>query len=192
MANLVFSIPLLRPIAAGIALQEAARGVRETSPNWSKEIRLYLLNCDPPIKAPVPWCAAAVQYITDRACRQAGIANPLDAVKREAYVPDYFELAKDKGWVIPPTMADVGDLVLYQFNVGPRRWNHIGIVIKPPNAHGAFEACEGNTGDPNQNQRDGDGFYLKERSVLATYKTCFVRWDRDVRIPPDARIRLAA
>lgn len=190
--NPIYAVPVLRPIAVGVALQEAARGVKEDSPNWSRDIRAYLLNCEPKIHTPVPWCAAFVQYVTDVACRRSGIVNPLDAVKREAYVPDYFDLAKDRGWVIPDTMANMGDLVIFQFNVGPRRWNHIGLVHLPPDKHGKFTTVEGNTGDPSQDQRDGDGVYVKERSVRATYRTCFVRWDRDVTVPPGAKLKLAA
>lgn len=176
--------PLLRYLAAGIALADAARGVRETAPNWSQDIRAYLLNCDPPIARPVPWCAAAVQYWTDRAARNAGVRNPLDDIGREAYVPDYFAVAKERGWVIPEGMADVGDLVLFQFPTGPRRWNHIGLVTRPADRMGRLGTVEGNTGDPEQDQRDGDGVYHKNRSVRANYRTCFIRWDRDVVIPP--------
>lgn len=190
-ANPALAVPMLRYLAAGIALGEAGRGVRETSPNWSRDIRLYLLNCEPKIHTPVPWCAAFIQYCTDAAARRAGIANPLDDVKREAYVPDYFALAKQRGWVVPSTMADVGDLVLFEWATGPRRWNHIGIVARPPDLAGMFQTIEGNTGGPEQDQRDGDGVYAKTRNLHFNYKTCFIRWDMDARVPPDAALTLA-
>lgn len=183
--------PVLRHLAAGIALGEAARGVREESTNWGKDIRLYLLNCVPPVTRPSPYCAAFVQYVTDRACRQAGIRNPLDDVVREAYVADYAALATARGWVVPSSLADVGDLVLYRFAGGPARWNHIGLVVNPPNVRGEMETVEGNTGPNTGDPRDGDGVYRKARSVFASYQTMFVRWDRDVLLPP-IELRIAA
>lgn len=185
-------LPHVRYLAASCALAEEARKVRETSPNWSKDIRLYGLNCEPPITFPIPWCAAFVQYITDKACRAWGVRNPLDDVKREAYVPDYAKLAADKGWVIPPTMVDVGDLVLFRFPGGPSRWNHIGIVTRPPDEWGQFTTVEGNTGDPSKDQRDGDGVYIKARSIRHNYQTMFVRWDRNAHSNPNLRPLKAA
>lgn len=187
------AVPMLRYLAVGVALGDAARGVRETSPNWGPDVRAYLANCDPPIKVPSAWCAAAVQSWTDKAARAAGVPNPLDAVEGEAYVLDYFRLAQARGWVIAPSMADTGDLILYQFEGGPRRWNHIGLVVQPPDRQGLVHTVEGNTGDPSKNQRDGDGVYQKVRSIRSSYQTCFIRWDRDVAIPADAPpLQLAA
>lgn len=183
----------VRHLAASCAQADEARGIREARPNWGPEIRAYLANCDPPISSAAPWCAAAVQYWTDLACRAWGVVNPLDAVLREAYVQDYFDLAQSRGWAIPDSMVDVGDLALFRFPGGPARWNHIGIVTRPPDAKGLFMSVEGNTGDPDKDQRDGDGVYLKTRSTAGSYRTVFVRWDRDVplRIDPPA-VKLAA
>lgn len=183
--------PLLRHLAVGIALGEAARGVREESPNWGEDIRAYLAACDPPIKVPAPYCAAFVQACTDKAARQAGIANPLDDVVHEALVADYAVLAKARGWVVPSTLADTGDLILFRFAGAAPRWNHIGLVVSPPNRQGLVETVEGNTGDPRQDQRDGDGVYRKTRSIHASFQTMFVRWDKDVRLPP-IHLKLAA
>lgn len=170
----------VRYLAAACALAEEARKVRETKPNWGPEVRAYLANCVPPIKHPAPWCAAFVQAMTDRAAKAWDITNPLDAVEQEAYCPSYAALAKEKGWIIPGQQADIGDLVLYNF--GRKRWDHIGIVTRPANKAGAFATVEGNTGDPKQDQRDGDGVYRKLRSMYGSYHTLFIRWDRDV--PP--------
>lgn len=183
--------PVLRHLAVGIALGEAARGVREETPNWGKDVRLYLLNCVPPVTRPAPYCAAFVQFCTDKACRQAGVRNPLDDVVHEALVADYAALATARGWVVPSSMADVGDLILFRFAGGPARWNHIGLVVSPPNARGEVETVEGNTGDPRQSQRDGDGVFRKARTIHASYATMFVRWDRDVVLPP-VDLKLAA
>lgn len=193
MSNPALAVPVLRYLAAAIAMGEAARAVRETEPNGGKDVRAYLLNCDPPITEAAPWCAAFVQYCTDRAAKGAGVRNPLDAVPLEAYVPSYFALAKEHGWVIPASMADVGDLVLFEWAGGPRRWNHIGFVAKPPNKVGAFWTVEGNTssGDAGS-QRDGDGVFHRVRSTASAYRTCFLRWDRDVMIPPASKLKIAA
>lgn len=48
-----------------------------------------------------------------------------------------------------------------------------------------------NTGDPRQDQRDGDGVYRKPRTIHASYATMFVRWDRDIVLPP-VSLKLAA
>jgi hypothetical protein len=193
MSNPALAVPVLRYLAAAVAMAEAARGVREEGVNSGKDVRAYLADCDPPIHAAAPWCAAFVQYCTDRASKGAGITNPLDDVKREAYVPDYFELAKVRGWQIPHTLTDVGDLVLFQWATGPRRWNHIGIVAQPPNKVGAFWTIEGNTSSGEEgDQREGEGVYHKVRTVASTYRTCFIRWDRDATVPPGAHLKMAA
>jgi hypothetical protein len=193
MSNPALAVPVLRYLAAAIAMAEDARQVRETTPNGGKDIRAYLANCDPPISEAVPYCAAFVQYCSDRAAKGAGIANPLDDVPREAYVPDYFTLAKKRGWEIPAALADVGDLILFQWAGGPRRWNHIGFVARPPNKAGAFWTIEGNTSSGESgDQREGEGVYHKVRTTASNYRTCFIRWDRDVKVPPGAGLKLAA
>lgn len=174
----MIQLPPVRWLAAGCAQADEARKVREARPNWGPRIRDYLANCDPPIPCPAAWCAAAVQFWTDTACRAWGVRNPLDDVGREAYVRDYAALATERGWIVPPSMADLGDLILFDWQ--GTGWDHIGLVLRPPNDEGAVLTVEGNTGPPTGSQRDGDGVYLKTRSTRAGYKILCVRWDGEI------------
>lgn len=156
----------------GAALRDADTGVSEEGgENTGHEIRRFQLNADPPIHEAVPWCALAVQKWSDVAAKGLAVANPLDAVRLEAYVQDYHETMKHR--VIGPAVAvERGDLVLFSF--GGKRWDHIGIVAVPPDNTGEFYSVEGNTSD--ENQREGDRVARKRRSTRKTYKVEFIRW----------------
>lgn len=190
----------LRTFAAGYALGEYGRNVREEGPNWSPRIAEYAANLTPPWHitptSGQPWCAMVIQFVTDEACRLAELENPLDGVELEALVQSYADWADarareeaeredaEAGYIariinVPAALVEMGDLVLYRFSSGPPRWNHIGMVIDPPGTleggRNLFRAFEGNTGS--QGGRDGDGVYIKRRSIDAPYPIRFVRWD---------------
>lgn len=160
-------------VALGAALMDADHRVREEGGNnRGPRIRQYLANADPPINVAAPWCAAFVQYCTDVAARGRGKRNPLDEVRREAYVQDYWEWgAPDR--IVSPHLAQAGDLVLFSF--GGERWDHIGIVSQPPGDGTTFWSVEGNTGD--ENQRDGDVVAHKPRQLDSGYAVQFMRWE---------------
>lgn len=163
---------MIRAVTLGVALGEISHGVREEGGNnEGPRIREYLMNTDPPIHVSAPWCAAAVQYWADVACRGLGVPNPLDEVRREAYVQDYRAWAIGRGALVSEVDAEPGDLVLYDFR--GIRWDHIGILLSPVEA-GAFRAVEGNTSDASQ--RDGDAVAVKGRRIDSGYPVCFVRW----------------
>ena len=159
----------LADVTLGVALGEVDHKIREVGGNnRGPRIAQYLGSLDPPIHSAAPWCAAFVAYCSDTAARGAGLTNPLDEVKLEAYVQSYYDWASPHKLTSEPRR---GDLVL--FNFGGKRWDHIGIIAIPPNEHGILYSVEGNTGDVNQ--RDGDGVYLKPRDT-SKLTCCFVRW----------------
>lgn len=163
---------MLSQVALGVALAEADRGTRETDgPNEGPRIREYLANVDPPIHHAAPWCAAAVQYWADLAAHQLGMDNPLDEVRLEALVQSYADWAHWSGGRVWAHQVEPGDLVLYSF--GGRRFDHIGIVVRPPDEAGRFLAVEGNT------DADGgrEGVEVAVRSRILNPGMMFVRWD---------------
>lgn len=170
---------MIRAVTLGFALAEADHKVREVGGNnHGPRVQQYLGNLDPPMAEGAAWCAAEIQYSSDRAARGLGIPNPLDAVKLEALVQSYYDLLGHNE--VRPAEVEPGDLVLYKFN-GSQRWNHIGIVAQPPKPGSkVFFAVEGNTGDISQ--RDGDGVYLKPRELDAGYPVCFLTWGDGERI----------
>ncbi len=173
----------LQDLTLGVALCEADMDVKETRGNNAGDrIMEHLANVDPPIHSAVPWCAAAVQGWSDVAAEGVGIPNPLDAVRQEALVQSYHEWAVENTMIVEAEDVERGDLVLYQFGSNALRWNHIGLVVVPPNASGRFRAVEGNTpleDAPEDEQRDSrtkvDGVAVKDRRT-DRYPVEFVRW----------------
>lgn len=155
---------LVRALALGFALAEVDHGVGEEGGNNEGErIRQYLAGAG--ITVPAAWCAAFVDYCFDSVCRMLKVSNPLEPVKLEAFVQNYadtLEAAK-----VDPSVASPGDLVCFSF--GGQRWDHIGIVLEPPNSDGHFRTVEGNTSD--ENQRDGDAVALKRRTLTTGKRT---------------------
>jgi hypothetical protein len=171
----------LRHLALGMALGELGRGVREEGPNWSPRIQAYHENLDPPIRLTsqqgYAWCAMFVQMVADEAARTHGLRNPLDDVVREALVLDYYTLAKARGWLIEPALADAGDLVIYDFPDNAKSWDHIGLVVQPPARGRSFLAIEGNT--DRHGGREGVEVAIRPRE-LGRYPVVFARWDEGI------------
>lgn len=152
-------------VALGIALGDVDHGVIEEGNNTGPRIRAYLKHAG--ITVPAPWCAAAVTYWSDIAAEALDVPNPLDAVKLEAYVPSFHEWAKSEDRIVDVALAQPGDLILYKF--GGKRWDHIGIVLRPLK-NGRIAAVEGNTGpgigsSVDEREREGDGVYAKLRTI---------------------------
>jgi len=172
----------LQDLTLGVALCEADMDVKETRGNNAGErIMEHLANVDPPIHSAAPWCAAAVQAWSDIASEETGLSNPLDSVRQEALVQSYHEWAEENSLIVEAGDVVRGDLVLYTFGSGDR-WNHIGLVVVPPDASGVFRAVEGNTpleDAPEDEQRDSrdkvDGVAVKPRRT-DRYPVEFVRW----------------
>ena len=166
----------LAEVALGVAIGDLARNVREQGgDNRGPEVGEYLANAGIPV--PAAWCAAFVQWISDKAAQINGASNPLDAVAREALVADYVTLAEQRGWIVDGYQVRRGDLMCFRFgNSG--RWNHIGIVMDPPirtpAGWGRVRTVEGNTNQ--QGVREGDGVFQKMRAVVDG-RVCFIQWD---------------
>lgn len=164
---------LLLGAALGVAFDEVDHRIREVGGNnRGPRIEQYRLNADPPFHVAVPWCALFVQYCTDIAARGLGVANPLDAVKLEAYVQSYYDWATGNDKVVNLNTVRAGHLVLFRFG-SANRWNHIGLVARPPDGNGIIWTVEGNTSTTDD--RDGDGVEMKPRDTREL--TCtFVAW----------------
>lgn len=190
----------LRLIALGHLLGELGREVQEAGDsNWSPRIEEYFLNLDPPIrlfdtdgdgvKEGYPYCAATIQFATDGAAERYGVVNPLDDVKREAYVQDYYDLAVERDWLISIEEVEAGDLLMFRFGANPTRWNHIGMVFAPPYGGDTIRTVEGNTSPPDnlagdgESEREGNGLWAKDRA-LSSYpeRLCVARWDEGIII----------
>lgn len=166
----------LQLTAIFFAKMELWRGVRELTPNWHPRIAEYWASMEPPLfieqlaKKP-PWCGTFVQWVTDQACLQMGVENPLDGVKLEAYVQSYYQWAVENGKLVEKgEPAELGDLILFSF--GGKRFDHIGFVTEIGEG-GTVTTIEGNTGAVNQ--REGDGVHQKSRN-LNRNDARLIRW----------------
>lgn len=167
----------LELVALGVALGYADLGAGEEGGNNRGPIIARILgNLDPPLGEGYPWCAAFVQLVFDIAARRLGVSNPLDRVRLEAYVQDYYETLRSE--VVRPDLVLPGYLVLYSF--GGERFDHIGIVTKPPKVGTSmFTAAEGNTGPgvgatTEEQERDGDGVFVRARQLDGGYDVIFI------------------
>lgn len=180
----------LRHLTLGRALADLERVREDEGPNLSAEIRAMFAALDPPIEisddaeAGYPWCAAAVQWWSDGAANLHGLRNPLDRVRREAYVPDYAAAVEAAGWVVELADADQGCLAIFNFR--GRRWDHIGLVADAPRLEDGRVVIT--TVDGNSNtagSRDGDRVVRKTRRVRPE-RLLLARWDEGVGWTPPA------
>lgn len=165
-------------VTLGMALGDADHGVHEVGgENRGERVARYLANSDPPINVAAPWCAAWVQERADVAAAHLGLVNPLDMVRREALVADYFAWAKETRRVVPVEQAEPGDLICFNFR--GQGWDHIGFVVRRGPA-GSIYTVEGNTspgvGSANvEREREGDGVFTKTRSTTRQ-PVAIIRW----------------
>lgn len=164
----------LSEAALGVAIGEAVNDVREIGgENRGPKVQQYLENAA--ISVAAPWCAAFVQWVSDGAADFLGIPNPLNDVRREALVADYWSLAQERHWVVQPKGVRRGDLAVFRWPSG----DHIGVVMDPP-FQGEFQTVEGNTSpgvgtSDREREREGEGVYRKTRRVVPG-QTFFVTW----------------
>lgn len=165
-------------MALGVALGEAARGVREVGGNnQGPDVLRYLREAG--IAVPAAWCAGFVNSCASGGARLLKLASPLEQVSRQALVADYVTFGKAHGWLVGPDAVRPGDLVCFRFGATPAAYNHIGFVMDPPvrlpgGGWSPFWTVEGNTGA--DGGRDGDGVYLKIRTFNPE-RVCFLAWD---------------
>lgn len=168
----------LQLVTLGMAIAEADLGVREDGgENRGPRVSRYLASTDPPINVAAPWCAAWVQYLSDRAAHHLDVANPLDEVRREALVADYVSWAAGKNRLASIDTMRPGDLIAFNFR--GQRWDHIGIVVRRLQGN-MVSTVEANTspgvGATNlERERDGDGVFTKVRN-LVRQPVAIIRW----------------
>jgi hypothetical protein len=160
-----------RLLALGYALDAERRGVKETRTNWSDEIGQWLKAAG--IHVPAPWCAAFVYSMVAAAYRLAGLPTPLLDIALKAYVQSYVDNARRDGETVPASYVHPGDLVCFDFKLDGH-YDHIGIVLSPPDASGNFTAVEGNTND--EGSREGYEVAVKTRNVRKT-GAIFINYD---------------
>lgn len=167
----------LKAYALGAALRDAHLGMGEVGGNnRGPYVRGLLADVNPPLAEGAPWCAAAVQSWFDTPAKALRIPNPLDLVRREALVADYFELLRS--WQVTIDRVEPGDLVCFEFHRAGR-WNHIGLVVHPPEPGSTlFTTVEGNTSA--ESDRDGDAVAVKNRHLDGGYRVVFLDPERTV------------
>ncbi len=101
-----------------------------------------------------PWCCVFVWWVF----RMAGASNLFG--DKTASCTNLWWQCKNRGLVVDVKDMAPGDLVFYNWKLGPRAAsaNHVGIVEKV-HADGSFTAIEGNTSTTN----DGDGGQVMRR-----------------------------
>lgn len=164
----------LRLLALGYALAELDKGVREVGgENCGPRVREYLKNAG--INVPAPWCAAFTYFCIDKACELHFEEPPaIEAVKLKALVHAYVIYARVNKLVVPPEMADAGDLVCFDFN-RDGRYDHNGF-LSGPIRNMKFSTVEGNTNDVGA--REGEKVAAKTRRY-DNHVVTVIRWDDD-------------
>lgn len=106
------------------------------------------------------WCCTFVWDIF----RMSGCSYAFYNGGKTADCPTVLQWAEIDGLVIPPSMAQRGDIILFDFN-GNMVADHIGIVYDI-NPDGSFETIEGNTGYTNPT----NGGEVMKRTRYSCYK----------------------
>lgn len=118
-----------------------------------------------------PWCAAFVNFCAEMASALKNEWSPLEQVKREGYVQDYYDWAKNKGKLIKAEDIGPGDLFVIWFPK-KERYAHIGFVDVVDLEGMLFTTIEGNT-----NESGGrEGFMVAARPRHITDMVRFIRW----------------
>lgn len=160
-----------RLLSLGYALDAEIRHVRETKENWGPEVGAYLKFAG--VNFPAPWCAAFVYSMVYSGYALGGLPIPLKPIKNHAYVQSYADYARAHGITVPGTHVHPGDLVCFDFQ-RDGHFDHIGMVITPPDSTGRFTAVEGNTND--DGAREGYEVAIRPRHVSKD-GTLFINYD---------------
>lgn len=170
----VFTLP---EIALELIRQQAQRGVREVTPNYSAAIATYWLAQDPPVdirrmEPRPPWCMALQRWAWSVGAELLEVPDPLSLLHRGmgALVQELYDTARAHGWIVEAHEARAGDLVVYAWHrVG--HYDHVGAVESGPGYTNTFATYEGNTPPMDDgDQRGGsaaavDGVYPKRRRM---------------------------
>jgi len=159
-----------------VQLSISNAGVQEVGENRGKAVEAYQASCVPPLSPGSPWCAAVVRFRYKQAATQLGITYD-KTFPRTGWTPNYSAWAKESGkWISKKVLESLGtetlhksvmpgDLVcFYMKSLG--RIAHIGMVTDVYSW--GVATMEGNTSpEPSDEfsvERDGDGYYRKERT----------------------------
>lgn len=163
----------LAPLAVLIADDYLEKGVVETTPNWSPDIKEFLE--DAGIHHPAPWCAAFVWHCILEACSRQDVANPMADIQLPAWVPSYRRWGERNSALVSAGGAGIGDLFLLYYP-SKERYGHIGFVRRPPFTNRAgtlvFDTIEGNTNESGSRE----GIKVMEKQRVVGDKTLFLNW----------------
>lgn len=155
-----------------LAALEFARdmiGVKESSPNWGPEIQRFLRAAR--VVSPAPWCAAFVNWAAEQAASLLGVPSPLEEVKLQAYVPSYYQWAKEKNKLTKWPDVGPGDLfVIYYASMN--RFGHIGFVDYADANAGTFKTIEGNTDAAGGREGNAVASRIRRNTPMVEY----IRW----------------
>jgi len=121
------------------------------------------------------WCAYAAflaGLVHKGATATAGL---VDQKFNALYTVDILQRAQNAQFgmrIVGQSQVQPGDLVLFNFEGGDPRTDHIGRVVKPPANSGLLESVEGNTSSDNGgSQSNGGGMYVRHRptSIVRAY-----------------------
>lgn len=136
-------------------------GVREaTGKNDGKEVEMYLRNAG--LGKGYAWCAAFVKWCFN----QCGITPPISAWSPSCHNRNNVVMMYGR-YQKKPIAGDVFTI----WNIKLKRIAHTGFFHRQINST-IYETVEGNTNDGGS--REGDGVYLRRRSINATYS--ITRW----------------
>jgi len=123
------------------------------------------------IPAGSPWCAAFVNFCAEMASALKNEWSPLEQVKREGYVQDYYTWATGHGKLVEWDQAAPGDLFLLYFP-SKNRYAHIGFVDYVDYDRMEYATIEGNSNK--EGSREGYEVVTKIRPIED--KMRFIRW----------------
>ena len=160
-----------------LATAAAKLGVREEGSNSGEAVKIFQNAAG--IKPGQPWCAAFVNWAAEQGAKQLGVLSPLEKVPLQGLVQSYVDYGIEHEWVVAYSNVLPGDLFCL-FDVGLKRYAHIGFVESKVNNENAFMTVEGNSND--EGHREGVEVCCRKRKVKAN--TLFLRWTKVVETAP--------
>lgn len=144
-----------------LTLANSLVGTKETAPNKGPMVEKFQRAVDGKADGE-SWCLGFIQYCVNEVCATNGLKNPL-------FKTEHTLTLWDK---TPNTLKSQrptrGSIAVWQhYKEGkPTMQGHVGIVNNY--LPGSFFSIEGNTSDGKGINRDGDGVYLRKRSLQST------------------------
>lgn len=145
-------------------------GIKEVGgDNMGPAVQFFQRAADIPPGA--PWCAAFVNACAELAGALLNIWSPLEQVKREGFVQDYYTWADRHGKLVSFDDVAPGDLFLLWYR-RLERYAHIGFVDTVDREQRVFTTIEGNTNE------DGgrEGYMVASKVRSNSPAIVYVRW----------------